>query len=139
MMSKRVFRIWALPVVCAAFLVGSCSSDGDDGTGPAAVQPGQLAVAVTTSGTAGAAFQLLVTGADIANPVQVGATHRLYTAASGDTLRAAVIAQVSSGELLRFSVPDVNQASSYNVLLQEVAGSDNALLSTGSFSVSISQ
>jgi hypothetical protein len=104
MMSKRVFRIWALPVVCAAFLIGSCSSD-----------------------------------ADIANPVQVGANHRLYTAASGDTLRAAVIAQVSSGELLRFSVPDVNQASSYNVVLQEVAGSDNALLSTGSFSVSIGQ
>jgi hypothetical protein len=67
----------------------------------------------------------------------VSSSFRLYTLASGDTLRAAVIGTVSSGDLLRFSVPDVNQASGYHVTLEEVAGTDNQLLSTGNFTATI--
>jgi len=136
MNNKRRFFGWALSIVCASFLVGSCG--GDDTSGPPAPQPGQLTVSVSSSST-GAAFSLTITGEDISNPVEAVGSHQVYTFASGDTLNAAVIGNVSSGDLLRFSVPDVNQASSYRVTLAEVAGSDNVLLSNSSFTVSISQ
>ncbi len=135
---KRANWSLAAVVVSASLLAGACGGD-DDGTGPPAPLPGQLTVNVSTSGGPGAAFKLTVTGEGIASPVKVGTSHQLYTFASGDTLKAALIGTVSTGELLKFSVPDVNQASSYRVTLNEVAGSDNALLSLGSFSVSVSQ
>jgi hypothetical protein len=136
MNNKRNFFGWALSIVCATFLIGSCG--GDDSSGPPPPEPGQLTVSVSSSAT-GAAFNLRITGEDIANPVQAVGSHEIYTFASGDTLNTAVIGQVSSGDLLRFSVPDVNQAASYRVTLVEVAGTDNALLSNSSFTVSISQ
>ena len=136
MNNKRNLFGWALSIVCATFLIGSCG--GDDGSGPPAPEPGQLTVSVS-SGSTGAAFNLTITGEDIANPVQAVGSHQIYTFASGDTLSAAVIGQVSSGDLLRFSVPDVNQATSYRVTLVEVAGTDNALLANSSFTASISQ
>lgn len=129
-------RSSALVVVCASLLAGGCNGDKIQDPDP---QPGQLTVNVSTSGSAGAAFKLTVTGKDISSPVNVGSSHQLYTFASGNTLAAAVIGTVSAGALLKFSVPDVNQASSYSVTLNEVAGSDNALRSLGNFSVSVSQ
>jgi hypothetical protein len=135
---KRANWSLAAIVVSASLLAGACGGD-DDGTGPPAPQPGQLTVNVSTSGSPGAAFKLTVTGEGISSPVKVGTSHQLYTFASGDTLKTALIGTVSTGELLKFSVPDVNQASSYRVTLNEVAGSDNALLSLGSFSVSVSK
>jgi len=136
MNNKRNFFGWALSIVCATFLIGSCG--GDDSSGPPAPEPGQLTVSVSSSLT-GAAFDLTIIGEDIANPVQAVGSHQIYTFASGDTLSTAVIGQVSSGDLLRFSVPDVNQAASYRVTLVEVAGTDNALLSNSNFTVIISQ
>lgn len=134
---KRANWSLALVVVSASLLAGGCG--GDKVVGPKLAQPGQLTVNVSTSGSAGAAFKLTVTGEGISNPVNVGTSHQLYTFASSGTLEAAVIGAVSTGQLLKFSVPDLNLASSYTVTLNEVAGSDNALLSLGSFSVSVSQ
>ena len=126
----------ALSIVCATLLIGSCG--GDDGSGPPQPQPGQLTVSVSSASTGGA-FNLIVTGSSISNPAAAVGSHQLYTFASGDTLNAAVIGNVSSGDLLSFNVPDVNQASSYRATLLEVAGTDNALLSNSSFTLSVSQ
>ena len=109
MNNKRKFFGWALSIVCATFLVGSCGGD-DEGTGPPAPQPGQLTVSVSSSST-GAAFNLSIRGEDISNPVEAVGSHEIYTFAMGDTLNVAVIGNVASGDLLRFSVPDVNQAN----------------------------
>jgi hypothetical protein len=135
--AKRRTPVLALAVATALLALG-CGG-GEDGTGPAAPQPGQLTVNVTTSGAAGAAFLLTVRGPGITSPTPGASGQKLYTFASGDTLRAAVIGTVTAGALLKFSVPDVNQASSYRATLNEVAGTDNALLATSSFSVTVTQ
>jgi hypothetical protein len=59
----------------------------------------------------------------------------LYSFASNDTVRVAVIGEHSSGPLFRFTVPDGRPASSYAVVLLEVAGNDNALLSETDFTL----
>jgi hypothetical protein len=134
---KRLTRAWALTIAGAALLAGGCG--GDDGTGPPKPQPGQLTVNVSATGSPGAAFLLTVRGTNITDPVAANSGHKLYTFASGDTLKAAVIGTVSSGALLKFSVPDVNQASGYRVSLNQVAGTDNALIPVASFGVTIGQ
>jgi hypothetical protein len=135
MNSKRISRTWPLAIISAALLGLACSSE--ESTGPPAPQPGQLTVSVSTTGSAGAAFLLKVRGDGISSPATVSANHRLYTFAAGDTLKAAVIGSVSSGDVLVFSVPDVNRASSYIVTLEQVSGSDNALLPTSGFTAVI--
>jgi hypothetical protein len=135
MKRKRVFWVWATAIACAAFLAGACET-GDGPSEPSG--PGQLRVNVSTTGNAGAAFLLTVTGAGITNPVAVNTGHLLYEYISGNTLKVAIIGSHTSGALLRFSVPDVAQASSYNATLNEVAGSDNNLQSTSAYTVTIS-
>jgi hypothetical protein len=133
MKRKRVFWAWATTIVCAAFLAGACETGGP--SGPSG--PGQLTVSVSTTGAGGAAFLLTVTGAGITNPVAANSGHLLYSNISGNTLRVAVIGSHTSGALLRFRVPDLAQASTYNATLNEVAGSDNNLQSTGNYTVTI--
>jgi hypothetical protein len=135
MKTKRAIWAWPLTITCAAWLAGACG--GDDGTGPAAVLPGQLTVSVSTTGSPGAAYLLTVRGEGITSPEAANTGHRLYTHVWGDTLRAALIGTISNGELFRFNVPDVNRASSYRVTLQEVAGSDNSLLPLSAFTATI--
>ncbi|KPK82618.1 MAG: hypothetical protein AMS25_01865 [Gemmatimonas sp. SM23_52] len=133
MKRKRVLWAWATAIVCAALLAGACESQ--DGTGPSG--PGQLTVSVSTTGAGGAAFLLTVTGPGITSPVAANSGHLLYPHISGNTLRVAVIGSHTAGALLRFSVPDVGQASSYNTTLNQVAGSDNNLQSGGDYTVTI--
>jgi len=135
MKRKRVFWVRAIAIASATFLAGACESGGDGPSGPSG--PGQLTVSVSTTGAGGAAFLLTVTGAGITNPVAANSGHLLYSNISGNTLRVAVIGSHTSGALLRFRVPDLAQASTYNATLNEVAGSDNNLQSTGNYTVTI--
>ncbi len=134
MTSKRGYSALAATLLIAAFLAGGCSGT----TEPSGPQPGQLTVNVSTTGS-GAAFLLTITGSGITNPVAASGGHSVYSFASGNTLKAVVVGNVSSGGLMRFSVPDVNQSGSYSVTLDEVAGSDNALQNISSYSVTITQ
>lgn len=134
MTGKRGYSALTAALLIAAFLAGGCSGT----TEPSGPQPGQLTVNVSTAGS-GAAFLLTLTGSGITNPVAANSGHSLYTFASGNTLKAIVVGSLSSGALMKFSVPDVNQSGSYSVTLDEVAGSDNALQNSSSYSVTISQ
>lgn len=135
MMMKRATRGLALAIAFAALLITSCSKDS---TGPT-TQPGQLTVSVSTSGSGGAAFLITVTGNGITSPAAANGNHQFFSLVSSNRLTAAVVAPsaITSGALLRFSVPDVNQASSYDVDLVQVAGADNALLAAGAFDVNV--
>ena len=134
MKTKRATRVLALAIVFLAFYTAACG----DSTGPSE-RPGQLTVSVSTAGNGGAAFLITVTGNSITNPVAANSNHEVFALVSGTTLTAAVItpAAVTSGALLKFSVPDVNVASSYGVTLVEVAGTDNALQSASSYTLTI--
>lgn len=134
MTGKRGYSALTATLLIAAFLAGGCSGT----TEPSGPQPGQLTVNVSAAGS-GAAFLLTLTGSGITNPVAANSGHSLYTFASGNTLKAIVVGSLSSGALMKFSVPDVNQSGSYSVTLDEVAGSDNALQNSSSYSVTISQ
>jgi hypothetical protein len=135
MNTRRATSAWPLAITCAAWLASACG--GDDGTGLPPALPGQLTVTVSSTGSPGAAFLLTVRGAGIASPEAAIAGYQLYTHLSGDTLKAAIIGTTSNGDLLRFTVPDVNRATTYRVSLQEVAGGDNSLLPLSNFTATI--
>jgi hypothetical protein len=127
----------ALAIAAVAAIVASACSDGGS-TGPTE-QPGQLTVSVSSSGAGGAAFLVTVTGTGITNATAASAGHQVYSVLAGNTLTAAIVLQntLSNGDILVFSVPDVNAASSYDVDLVQVAGADNALLATGGFTLAV--
>jgi hypothetical protein len=132
---QRALRIGAIAIACAALSVAACTSE--DGTGPDG-RAGQLTVDVTVLGNPGAAFEVMVIGEGITNPVVASPGDLLYSFASNDTLKVAVLGEHSSGPLFRFSVPNVNQASSYAIRLRGVAGSDNEMLPRSDFTLTAS-
>jgi hypothetical protein len=67
---------------------------------------------------------LTVTGPGITSPAASGGA-QLYYDLSGGALHAVVIGASLSGEILRFTVPDVAQVAGYQVSLQEAAGTSN--------------
>jgi hypothetical protein len=129
---QRALWTGATAIICAALLVTACRKEA---TGPSS---GQLTVDVSAAAGPGVAFQVTVIGEGITQPVVASPGDLIYSFAAGDTLKVAVIGEHSSGPLFRFSVPDGSRASSYAVVLLEVAGSDNALLSGADFTLSAS-
>lgn len=111
---------------------------GDDSTGPPQPQPqpGQLQVTVAGGSAFGGIF-LTVTGAGITAPAAAGGAS-LYYDVSGTTLSATVVGPTLSGEVLRFSVPDVRNVTDYQVGIQQVAGTSNQPLSPGGLSATVS-
>ena len=124
-----------LGAVAAGILFLGC---GDDSTGPPQPQPvpGELAVTVS-GGSVFAGIFVTVTGAGITAPAASGGAS-LYYDVSGTTLSATVVGSTLSGEVLRFSVPDVGDASDYVVAIQQVAGTSNQPLSPTAYSATVS-
>lgn len=118
----RHLRATLVSLAAGALILG-CG--GDDSTGPPQQlpQPGQLRVTLSGGSSVGAVV-LTVTGSGITSPVASGGVS-LYHDLSGETLRAAVVGSSLSGEVMRFTVPDVRQVASYRVSLQQAAGNDN--------------
>jgi hypothetical protein len=115
-----------LASIAAALLILGCG--GDDTTGPPPEpqpQPGELRVTMTGSSVGGVVFT--VTGTGMTAPAVSGGA-MLYHDLSGETLHAVVTASSLSGEILRFSVPDVRQVAGYQVSVQQVAGTSNQSL-----------
>ena len=129
---QRALGTGATAIVCAALLVTACSESLEPS------RPGQITVDVSATAGAGAAFEVMVIGEGITQPVVADPGDLIYSFASNDTVKVAVIGEHSSGPLFRFSVPSGSEASSYTVRLLEVAGSDNAILSRADFALSAS-
>jgi hypothetical protein len=129
---ERALWAGATAIIGAALLITACQEN----IGPS--PSGQITVDVSAAAGPGAAFQVMVIGEGISQPVVANPGDLLYSFASNDTVKVAVIGDHSSGPLFRFSVPDGSQASSYAVVLLEVAGSDNGLLSGTNFTLTAS-
>jgi hypothetical protein len=132
MRGRWVWGVLAL-MLCAALLPSGCK----DSTSPGG--PGQLTVSLTSDAGSGAAFLLTVSGHDVTDPAAATAGHLIYSLLSEDTARIAVIGELRSGPLLKFTVPDVTRAHDYSVRLEEVAGADNRILPTSDFSLSVTR
>ncbi len=129
--SRRSSRLTV--ALLAALCLFGC---GDDGATEPQPQPGQLRV-ILSGGTAPAgAVVLTVTGPGISSPVPAGGA-ALYHDLAGGTLSAVVVGASLGGEILRFSVSDVNQIASYAASMRQVAGPDNFLLEAGGFTVAV--
>ena len=106
-----------------------------DGGGPIAPIPGTLTVSLTTPNADDRAIHLSIKGAaaaDSVSNVQV-ATASLTVFSrdlDGNEAEAAVFGDLASGALVRFSVPDVNRASSYNATIVDVADASNEVRSS---------
>ncbi|MGB5301711.1 MAG: hypothetical protein WBO43_03000 [Gemmatimonadota bacterium] len=129
----------ALRGVLFSLAVGSLfvGCGGDDPTGPPEPQPqpGELTVALA-SGTPVGGVVLTVTGPAITSPAASGGA-QLYYDQSGGVLTAVVTGTSLSGEILRFTVPDVAQVAGYEVSLQEVAGTSNQSLASSGVQLSV--
>jgi hypothetical protein len=137
---KRLFGFHlraTLIVLAAGGLILGCGSD--DATGPPQPQPqpGQLSVTLS-SGTPVGGVVLTLSGAGITSPAASGGV-RLYHDLSGSTLRAVVTGASLSGEILRFSVPDVRQLAGYLVSVQQAAGTSNQPLAASGVTLSVVQ
>lgn len=132
MNGRSPWRAAAL-LLCAVLLPNGCK----DSTSPGG--PGQLTVTISGSAGSGAAFLVTLSGQDVSDPVAASDGHLVYSLSSGGTTRVAVIGQVASGALFKFTVPDVGQARDYTVHLEQVAGADNRRLATSDFSLAVTR
>ena len=127
-------RATLVSLLAGALILG-CG--GDDTTGPPEPQPqpGELRV-VLASGTPVGGVVLTVTGAGITSPAASGG-NRLYHDLSSGTLHAVVTGTPLSGEIMRFTVPDVRQVADYLVSVQEAAGTSNQSLASSGVQLSV--
>jgi hypothetical protein len=98
------------------------------GVEPEAPQPGVLTVTLATPFPDDRAMLITVSGPDQAASVaDAGSGYTVHARAGGTTFRAAVFGRLSSGPLVRFSVPDVNRASAYRATIQEVVDPSSSI------------
>lgn len=131
-------RIAPLLAGLAAAALAACG-DAGMGVAPADPQPGVLTVSLTTPFPDDRAVLITVTGPGEATAVaDAGSGYSVHARAGGTTFRAAVFGRISSGPLVRFTVPDVGRASAYRATVQEVVDPASAVRpSTGGYVLSI--
>ena len=141
MNARNTNRLRALPwravILClvSAALIPACTGDS---TGPPPgpqPQPGELQVTLS-SPTAVGAIVLTVSGGAMSAPAAMGGGTVCHDL-SGTTLRAVVTGSSLSGAVLRFSVPDVGQVSSYSVTVTQAAGTANQPVAPGGITVAV--
>lgn len=130
-------RIRAILATVAGLLILGCGDDSATGPPEPQPQPGVLEVSVA-SGTPVGALVFTVTGSGISSPAAVAGA-RLYHDQSGNTLRAVVVGSSLSGEIMRFTVPDVRQVAGYQVSVQQASGTANQSLPTGGITLSVAE
>lgn len=127
--------------VLAALATAVLAACGDAGmsTAPEAPQPGVLTVTLATPFPDDRAVLITVSGPDEATAVvDAGSGYSVHARAGGTTFRAAVFGRISSGPLVRFTVPDVNRASAYRATIQEVVDPSSSVRgSTSGYALSI--
>ena len=130
------FHVTLIAIAIGGLILG-CG--GDDTTGPPQPlpEPGQLRVTLSSSTPVGAVM-LTVSGTGITSPAASGGT-QVYHDVSGSTLSAVVVGASLSGEIMKFTVPDVKQVAGYEVSVEQVAGPANQPLATSGISVSVVQ
>ena len=132
-----------LAPVLAVFAAAVLSACGDAGMGvePEAPQPGVLTVTLSTPFPDDRAMLIKVTGPDEAVAVaDAGSGYTVHARAGGTTFRAAVFGRLSSGPLVRFSVPDVNRAAAYKATIQEVVDPSSSIRpSTSGYGLAITR
>jgi hypothetical protein len=108
-------------LVAALAVVTACAGE----SGPT---PGELTVRLTTPNADDGAMVLVLSGpGPITNVAAASAGTIVHARDASGSMRVAAFGSIASGDLIRFSVPDVEQASSYQATIHEVADRGNVL------------
>lgn len=114
-------RIRGACLVAVAVLTVGC---GDDVAGPV---PGAIVVSLATPNTDDAAMVLEITGPDTGTITATDPATYLHVVGSGSSRTVVLVGDLQAGELLRFTVPDVDAADRYAAAVRQVADTSNAL------------
>jgi len=128
---RMQIRIRSVMVATCAALLVACGHDSP--TQPSSHEktvqpsaPGVLTVQLTTPHADDAALLVTVSGSGISD-VEASSGMLLHVRQRGDTVTAALFGRIASGEVLHFSVPDVNDAAHYTAHIAQVADSANVV------------
>lgn len=109
---------------------------------PEDAEPGVLTVTLVTPNGDDRAVLVSVTGpGEIAEvSAALPGEYTVHARKNGPSVRAAVFGSISSGPVLRLSVPDVNRLSSYTATIEEVVDpSSNVRPSKSGYTLTISR
>ena len=136
-----IARRFALVLAGLAAAVLSACGDAGAGVAPEAPQPGVLTVTLTTPFPDDRAMLITVSGPGEASAVADGGSgYTVHARPGGTSFRAAVFGRLSSGPLVRFTVPDVGRASAYKATIQEVVDpASNVRPSTSGYVLAITR
>ncbi|HYR11100.1 MAG TPA: hypothetical protein VEQ60_25190 [Longimicrobium sp.] len=134
---KRTRLSLALLLALAA---AACTGGDDGGTTPPPPEPGVLTVSLTTPNGDDRALVVELTGPSISEVASANAAYVVHARPAGTGgVRAAVFGSLGSGALLRFQVPDVNNAAAYKATVVEVADAGNALRQTTGYTAAVAR
>jgi hypothetical protein len=108
-------RLWLGVATLAALAAGGC---GDSGTGGVA---GDLVVSYFQAGAEPGAMLLTITGGPVSKVTALGGQQVSFASPFSGTTKVVLLGTFGTGDLLHLTVPDVNQATSYSVRVDQVA------------------
>ena len=123
-----------LLAIAALGYVAACGSEDGLPTGNNG-GAGTLTVALNTAHTDGAAMRVTLTGQNISNVQAAGGVTLFQRTPVNNTVNIVLVGSLTSGTAFTFDVADTE--ASYSVVVEEVAGTDNALLAAREFGLTI--
>lgn len=122
---KRPLR-FSLALLASLSLLGACDSGPTGGGGP-----GTLKVVLSSPNATDDAILIRLDGPDMSDVVVSGAGRTAYVrTVSATRIVVAIVGSVSSGEQLRFDVPDTKRSADYLATVIEVSDATNTLRAT---------
>ncbi len=123
-------RLLSASLLAACVLLAGCDSGP---TGGGAPTPGALKVVLASPNASDAAILIRLDGLDMSNVVVSGTGRTAHVRNVSDTrMLVAIFGPVSSGEQLRFDVPDTKKRAEYSAIVVDVSDATNALRATPS-------
>lgn len=121
-------RRFAFALLASVALFGACDSGPTGGGGP-----GTLKVVLNSPNVSDDAILIRLDGPDMSDVVVSGAGRTAYVrTVSATRIVVAIVGTVSSGEQLRFDVPDTKKSADYRATVLEVSDGSNTLRATPS-------
>ncbi len=117
---------FSLALLASFALFGACDSGPTGGGGP-----GTLKVVLSSPNATDDAILIRLDGPDMSDVVVSGTGRTSYVrTVSATRIVVAIVGPVSSGEQLRFDVPDTKRSADYLATVLEVSDATNALRAT---------
>ena len=123
--------------LAAVFALGLAACGGDNG-GQTATHPGDLLVSYYQGGAEPGGLLLTIAGGPVSDVKAVGGQQVSFSSPFAGTTKVVVLGTLTNGDLLRITVPDVSQATSYTARVDQAADKATfALLEPGRYTLTV--